>query len=453
MDRLPITSLHMRMFYIIAASEFFSGFILYAPASLVVSAYKTLHFTPSVIPLILSAAGIGTLAGAIVFSYLSDALGRRLIFQFDMLFLSLGSLAMAFSVNWQMLFITLVIASIGSGGFVGVDNAYLAEYFPSNTRGKWMTFTLVLFSVGQMLANGIFAASAILPNFWAWRLIPIIGFSGAFFAWAARRTLPESVRYLILKGESEEAEKVATKFERAAGPSYAYSGTRVIPKFDAKPKADWKKIFSRQYLKYTVTLFSGFFVVDLLLSFNAYLPVVFTRGLGGSSSLGTLSTLIIIEVITGTFLIYRVISSFIIDKLGRKFVQLLGYSVCALGLVLWAYPWTHRTSVSIFYLLIPGLMFGFWNFWLMGYNVTAADVYPAESRSQGLGYGSAAGRVGATIGPFIFAAALSNITILFYTYAALAFLVFLMTWAWIPETRRQSIEVSSREKVETIEKI
>jgi putative MFS transporter len=298
--------------------------------------------------------------------------------------------------------------------------------------------------VAMMLAVPMVPTLGGLP--FGWRLIALIGALPAFLVFWARRTLPESVRFLLSRGKVDEAEKIVEKLEVSAGPKYHYDGPSIAPTLKRIGKANPKLLVMRPYIFYTIPLALG--GVGLFAS-NApqyYLPTVFMMGLGGMA-VGLTTTVIVSQLVYASQLVSRLFGTIFIDRIGRRWVMIIGLIICGIGMATWAYPWVHRTEVSFLYLVVPPMLALWSNLWYTGYAISTTELYPIEARGMAYGWVYGPGRLMAAVAPALMAALISNISIYFYVFAALEMVVVALTLKWIPETAKLKLEASSQDQL------
>lgn len=162
---------------------------------------------------------IGCFIGAFMAGRLADLMGRRNVMILTAILFLIGALIQGFS-HEQWIF---VVARIAGGMAVGAASvlspAYISEVAPADIRGRMTTIQQIMiisgltaaFVVNYYLAR---TAGASTNEFWlgyeAWRwmywmqAIPAAVFLIALFF------IPESPRYLVSKGRTEEATRVLT---------------------------------------------------------------------------------------------------------------------------------------------------------------------------------------------------------------------------------------------------
>jgi len=444
-----MTGLHKKLWWI----GFFGWFLdAYAEGSILFVLpflVKPFSLTGPGVALIASSQGIGILIGSYVFSYVSDAIGRRKVFQIDLLIFALGTVLFGLSAQYYELIAFSLISGLGFSGFFAVDNAYISEFLPPRVRGKWQALMTVSFGPGFMVASAMMLVVGQVPSWIGWRIMPLAAIFAALLLFSVRRTLPESVRYLASRGKTDEANRIVRKFEASAGESYDYKGSVMSPPLAKKARASPQLLFSRNYVLVTVLFSVGWLVNFFIQSIISFLPTVFRAGLGNVTPVGLLGTVLITQLVQIAGLFSSLFPVVTIDSLGRRIVMVVGLLASIIGVVTWAYPWVHRDTVSFLYLLAPAIVLWFGkNVWFVSFAPASTELYPVEARSLAYGFQSGVGRIAAIITPFILAS-FTDITGFFYLIGAMGIVVTIMTVAWIPETKRMVLEISSRDEVFT----
>ena len=179
-------------------------------------ASPVLHFTNSEVGLASSFYLAGAVSGALVFGWLADRLGRRLLFFVTLWLYLLSAAATAFSWDFVSFCLFRFLTGAGIGGEYSAVNSTIQEMIPARFRG-WTDLALGgTFWIGGALGAG---TSIVLLN--PANINPEIGWRLGFFIGAVlslgilvlRSFLPESPRWLAIHGREEEAEKVVRGIE------------------------------------------------------------------------------------------------------------------------------------------------------------------------------------------------------------------------------------------------
>src|ERR687889_183527 len=94
---------------------------------------------------------IGAAVGAGIGGRLGDLLGRKRIYQYDLLLYAFGTLWMVFAFNTPMLIIGTFLVGLAVGADVPTSLALVGELAPSRARSKLMGLTQVAWSLGPII--------------------------------------------------------------------------------------------------------------------------------------------------------------------------------------------------------------------------------------------------------------------------------------------------------------
>eukprot|EP00401_Gymnodinium_catenatum_P015629 CAMPEP_0117553910 /NCGR_PEP_ID=MMETSP0784-20121206/50476_1 /TAXON_ID=39447 /ORGANISM="" /LENGTH=478 /DNA_ID=CAMNT_0005351047 /DNA_START=17 /DNA_END=1453 /DNA_ORIENTATION=- len=152
--------------------------------------------------------GVGTVLGSTLWGVAADLYGRQLIFMTTSAFVAVFGIFSAFSKSVVWLTLHRFLVAVGFGGNVAVDFALFVEFLPTESRGTMLFCLQAFWPVGQV-------ATCLI----AWLIIPRYGWR-AFLAACAipsivtasfRPCIPETPRWLLLQGYTEEATEVCRK--------------------------------------------------------------------------------------------------------------------------------------------------------------------------------------------------------------------------------------------------
>src|SRR5262249_26905687 len=103
LDRLPISSFHYRIFWLVGAGMFFDGYDLYVGTSVLPALLQSKFSTLPLNAQFVSFTFFGMTIGALVTGFLGDRYGRRFTYQFNLMIFGLASLAAAFAPDMTTL--------------------------------------------------------------------------------------------------------------------------------------------------------------------------------------------------------------------------------------------------------------------------------------------------------------------------------------------------------------
>ena len=138
LDRLPVSSFHYRIFWLVGAGMFFDGYDLYVAGGVLAATVQTKFSTIPQNLQFLSLTFVGMTIGSLVTGFLGDRFGRRFTYQVNLLIFGLASLAAAFAQDMNQLIICRFVQGLGLGAEIVVGYSTLTEFVPPQTRGRWL---------------------------------------------------------------------------------------------------------------------------------------------------------------------------------------------------------------------------------------------------------------------------------------------------------------------------
>ena len=160
---------------------------------------------------ILLASGLGAVPGAMIWGWLGDRIGRRTVFIWSAVTISLATGIMVFTPGadalipgWLFLMFFRFFVGIGNAGIFTIDLPLVQEFIPAYKRG-WVSALVTTLLPGGSLLAGV-AAASLLPLI-GWRGLFLVGLSPLVLVFMIRYWVPESPRWLMRMGRMEEARK------------------------------------------------------------------------------------------------------------------------------------------------------------------------------------------------------------------------------------------------------
>lgn len=158
----------------------------------------------------------GAVAGALLFGYLTDLLGRKKLFTVTVVIYVLATLATGASWNFWSFALFRFLTGAGIGGEYAAVNAAIQELIPARRRGFTDLVINGSFWVGAAIGAGgslVVLDPHILPPEWGWRVAFVIGGVLGIIVLFLRHWIPESPRWLMTHGYPEQAEAVVKGIE------------------------------------------------------------------------------------------------------------------------------------------------------------------------------------------------------------------------------------------------
>src|SRR3984957_783471 len=215
LDRLPQTFAVWKLIILLSLGFFFELYDLLYTGNIAPGLVKAGILTPTT-PGLFGAAGVasfvaalfsGLFVGTIACGFLADRFGRRAIFTYSLLWYCAANLVMAFQTTAFGLNLWRFLAGVGIGVELVTIGTYISELAPKHLRDRAFACCQTFgFSAVPIVAYLSYLLVPNAPLGWdGWRWVVVIGAVGAVFVWWIRRALPESPRWLAMKGRLDEA--------------------------------------------------------------------------------------------------------------------------------------------------------------------------------------------------------------------------------------------------------
>jgi len=252
LERLPMTAYQRMLFLIIATAWFFDSIDLGSLTFVLGSIRSEFGLSAAQTGLLSSMSFAGMFVGAAIAGIAADRYGRTLVFQVSMIFWGAGGLACGLASSVTALGAARALLGFGMGMEFPVAQSIVSEIIPARLRGRYLALLEGFWPLG-FIAAGLLAR-AVLP-LGGWRWVFIIEAIPALFVFAVRFLVPESPRWLAVRGRMAAAEAVMQKFETAVS---ARLRGGVLPEPQPQPvertvgaRFPFLELWSGQYIRRT----------------------------------------------------------------------------------------------------------------------------------------------------------------------------------------------------------
>ncbi|HEY6762178.1 MAG TPA: MFS transporter [Baekduia sp.] len=220
LDRLPWSRFHWRIVIGLGTVWVLDGLevtIVGAIAPRLTEAGSGIGLTSAEVGTAAALYVAGACVGALLFGRLTDRFGRRNLFMVTLGLYLAATVATAFSFDPWFFFVCRALTGMGIGGEYSAINSAIDELIPARNRGRVDVAINGSFWVGAAL-GAVVSLVLLDEHFLAanlgWRLAFGAGAVLGIGILLVRRTVPESPRWLIIHGRTEEAERVVSAIER-----------------------------------------------------------------------------------------------------------------------------------------------------------------------------------------------------------------------------------------------
>ncbi|GAA6043173.1 hypothetical protein JCM8097_008707 [Rhodosporidiobolus ruineniae] len=348
----------------------------------------------------LSAGGIiGTVIGGIF----SDKIGRKHVLVLGDVAFILGAVLICASYSLAQFIVGRVCMGFGAGIATCTGAVYLGEVAPSNFRGRIIAVQSVMITVGQLFAYAISAGLTEVKH--GWRILFALSLPFAIGQGIGMHFfLPETPRFACLVGDFEGAGATVKRIYPKATPeqlelklkSIALA-TEVSTSLQKKHPTLGGRIYATcttpQYLR-CMTCAAIVFLGQQLSGWNSFL--YYSNTLFGAAGFTNASAIGVL--IAGINAIFTVVSMFVMDKVGRRRMFLIGVPTMIVALVIASVAFHYMTQITGGRLIdgadYPqkwvGLMIGMMCLFIVGYApslgtiaYTTIELIPLEVRGIG----------------------------------------------------------------------
>lgn len=399
---------------------------------------------------------VGSILGVSVAGTMSDGIGRKYTMLVSSVLFSVSAIGCALCGDFIQLVIYRIIGGIGIGIISIVSPIYISEVSPAEKRGMMVSLYQLAVTTGFLLAyivnfgiaSGAENASYSSGNMkWMfsdeiWRgmlgseTIPALLFLFIILF------IPESPRWLIVKGRTAEAQNIL---------SHIYPVNETVRRqiedtaasIGSETKSQWKELLSPGILK-AVMIGSAIAMLGQFMGVNAVLyygPEIFAKA--GLSSSGSMFSQVLVGLVN---MLTTVIAVFIIDRVGRKKLIYYGVSGMIVSLIM----------ISLYFL--SGTAWGLGNGFLLTFFllyvfccaisisavvfVLLSEMYPNNVRGRAMSVAGLSLWVGTYLIGQLTPWLLTNLTPAgtFALFAVMCIPYIMIMWKAVPETTGKSLE-------------
>jgi putative MFS transporter len=300
----------------------------------------------------------------------------------------LASLAAAFAPNMAVLIALRFVMGLGLGAENVVGYSTMTEFVPPAQRGRWLGLVAVFVVTG--LPVSALAAWLLVPAF-GWRAMFILGGVGALLVWRARKSLPESPRWLESVGRRQEAEALMAAIEQEASGGAPLPPPAPVP--GPAPSRALSTLLAPPLLGRMVLGCVSLVVINTLIyGFITWLPTFFAKqGLSVATSFGY-SLIMALGAPAGAL-----IGALLVDRVGRRRMIVAAAALSMLfGCI---YPFVHDPV----WLPVAGLALTVPIYVLVAvlFGVYIPELFPTEVRLRASGICNTFGRGATVLTPFL----------------------------------------------------
>jgi MFS family permease len=457
LDRLPWGNFHRLVVVALGVTWILDGLEVTLAGALsgALKESPVLRFTNTDIGLASSAYLLGAVLGALFFGWLTDRLGRKKLFFITLSVYLLATAATAASWDIGSYALFRFLTGAGIGGEYAAINSTIQELVPARVRG-WTDLVIngsfwVGAAIGAVGSLVLLDPAVINPEI-GWRLAFLIGAALATVIFFMRLWIPESPRWLMTHGRSEEAEAIVADIEARLRASGSAIDTAPLPKMrllarQSTPISEVARTLFRSHRQRTLV---GF--VLMVAQAFCYNAVFFTYALILTDFYGIRADAVgwyLLPFAAGNFL-GPVILGRLFDTIGRRVMIAFTYIVSGILLAATGYLFAHGSLSAGAQTAAWMVIFFFASAAASSAYLTVSETFPLEIRALAIAFFYAVGTgVGGVIGPWLFGALIDtgSRTSVFGGYllgAVLMVVAGAIAWRFGTDAERKSLETVAR---------
>ncbi len=393
------------------------------------------QLSPGGLGITVSSALWGTLAGALLAGAPGDRFGARQCLKAIALLYIISAMGCALAWSWPSLLVFRVMAGFAIGASTVLAPVYLTEIAPPAWRGAMVGMFQFNITVGILVAylcNYLIGTMQLGTEEWRWKFSVAV-FPGLILI-ALLFTIPQSPRWLALKGRREEAKKILRQIAPDL-PQPEEDAILLASPATAKEKGglSWAKYRKPILLAFAIAAFNQLAGINAILY---YINDIFAAA--GFSKVSSDQQAILIGA---TNLLFTIPALYLIDRVGRRTLLLIG----SVGLF--------ATLTGTAAIMLSGQYQNLLLWMLIGFIASFAfsqgaviwvyisEIFPTEVRARGQSIGSSTHWLmdAIIVSLFPVVAAFSK-GAPFVFFAGMVVLQFIVVLVFFPETKRTALE-------------
>jgi SP family arabinose:H+ symporter-like MFS transporter len=400
-----------------------------------------------------SSALVGCIIGVSFSGDLSDRLGRKKMLMLSAILFLASAVGSALSSGFTLLILARMLGGMGVGVASIVAPLYISEIAPANVRGRLVTFYQLAITAGILVA---YLTNAGLLSFSlnykgtgmghildlilvkeVWRSMLGLGTIPALLFFTGLCFVPESPRWLIQKGQTEEGISILARITNLAT---AQSDALIIKSAITQEKGSYKEIFAPAMRKplligLLLPLFSQFSGINAVIYYGP--RILSDAGINITNAL-------LGQIIFGIAnFLFTLIAIWKVDKMGRRplyIVGALGATVCLFFTGVCFYTGATNNIALVISIILFLACFAF-SIGPLKF-VIASEIFPTKIRGRALALSIMVMWIADTIVGQLTPMFLGSVgpAVTFWFFSACCLLSFWVVYKMVPETKGKSLE-------------
>ncbi|WP_271986284.1 sugar porter family MFS transporter [Pseudoclavibacter terrae] len=390
----------------------------------------------------------GAAFGAFLGGRFSDRWGRRTMIIILAVAFLLGTIVCVFSPNFGVMVVGRVILGLAVGGASTVVPVFLAEIAPYEIRGSLAGRNEVMIAVGAFAA---FVVNAIIGNVaghidGVWRIMLAVCAIPAIALFFGMIRMPESPRWLVSKGRTEEALVIMRTIRPEARAEAEVEAIRLTAVEEAKQvRTGLRGVLGNKWLRRILLVGTGIAVFQQLTGINTIVyygqTVLVESGFDENAAL-------IANVVPGLIgVIGSIVAIYNMERINRRTTFLLGYGLIVvwhtlIGIASAAMPVGNSARPFVILVLVVLFVGSMQTFLNVATWVILSEIFPLHMRGLGIGIAVFFHWIANALLGLFFPSLVEQIGLTgsFFMLAVFNLAAFFFVLKYLPETRGRTLE-------------
>ncbi len=298
---------------------------------------------------VVSSPSFAAMIAMLVAGRLSDRIGRKKILLAVAFLYALSAITSAYAISYETLYIARMVGGLAFGAALILAPTYIAEISTAENRGKLVSIqqlNIVLGFFTAFLSNYYFnqynvSGSEVLSDENVWRWMLGVEFFPAIFYFGLLFFVPKSPRWLYTKNRSDQAKHV---LERIHGSEQAeveiHSIEKNIEESEVSNVVSILELFAPS-LRFIMIVGITLGILQQVTGINAiyfYATSIFKQ-----TGIGTDAAFSSGVLLSFTTVVFTLLAIYLIDRMGRRPLLLVGTSGIAISLLLCSYSFNQAS--------------------------------------------------------------------------------------------------------------
>ncbi|CEN60891.1 Putative Hexose transporter [Aspergillus calidoustus] len=288
------------------------------------------HLTTATEGLNNAAMWMGGILGAFLMQPVPDYFGRRRAIYIAAVVTAIGIILQAAAQNIGMFVVARIIVGIGSAISNGAAPTLLGELLPPRRRARVLGLFFSCYYVGSLLSSIVNYGSQNIDSTWSWRLPSLLQFIPSVLSVLIVPFVPESPRWLIAQGRSDEAWEVLILMQ-GKGKTDLQKGDEQLREIkdtiareaQGYPRNPWREIVSSKANRRRLVILCTFGPMINMFG-NFIISFYLTKILSQAGITDTVTQTQVQVIINCWSFAIAIFGSFMLDILGRRKQMFIG---------------------------------------------------------------------------------------------------------------------------------